>query len=61
MVLENIYNFFNNIGFSVVGLTFSPITGGKGNIEYLIHLKKIDKSKQFNFEQIIFEAFDKLK
>lgn len=60
-VLENIYNFFNDINFSVVGLTFSPIKGGKGNIEYLIHLKKNDKSKLFNFEQIIFDAFEKLK
>ncbi|MDO4912380.1 MAG: TlyA family RNA methyltransferase [Lactobacillus sp.] len=28
------------IGFQVIGLDYSPIKGGKGNIEFLIHLKK---------------------
>ncbi len=28
------------IGFNVLGLDFSPIKGGKGNIEFLIHLSK---------------------
>ncbi len=38
-VLEKIYTFANDLGFSVKNLTFSPITGGEGNIEYLIILK----------------------
>ncbi|KRL63969.1 TlyA family RNA methyltransferase [Lactobacillus psittaci] len=29
-----------NIGFDVLGIDYSPIKGGKGNIEFLIHLKK---------------------
>ena len=29
----------NNAGFSVLGITFSPIRGPEGNIEYLGHLK----------------------
>jgi 23S rRNA (cytidine1920-2'-O)/16S rRNA (cytidine1409-2'-O)-methyltransferase len=28
------------IGFNVLGLDYSPIKGGKGNIEFLIHLQK---------------------
>lgn len=28
------------VGFDVIGLDYSPIKGGKGNIEFLIHLKK---------------------
>ena len=28
------------IGFDVLGIDYSPIKGGKGNIEFLIHLKK---------------------
>ncbi|MOA65389.1 hypothetical protein D3C78_1917620 [compost metagenome] len=27
-----------DLGFSLKGLTFSPITGGEGNIEFLAHL-----------------------
>lgn len=36
------------MGFSVVADTVSPITGGKGNIEFLLHLRSADpKSPQF--------------
>ena len=28
------------IGFNVFGVDYSPIKGGKGNIEFLIHLQK---------------------
>ncbi|MDO4813876.1 MAG: TlyA family RNA methyltransferase [Gemella sp.] len=38
-VLEKIYLFANSLGFSVKELTYSPITGGEGNIEYLIILE----------------------
>ena len=31
-----------NNGFSVLGLTFSPVKGPEGNIEYLIYLQKSD-------------------
>lgn len=36
-VLQNIISFAENEQFSFEDLTFSPITGGKGNIEYLAH------------------------
>ncbi|MFQ3542826.1 TlyA family RNA methyltransferase [Halobacillus rhizosphaerae] len=38
-VVDNILNFALAHGYSVYGLTFSPITGGDGNIEFLVHLK----------------------
>lgn len=41
MVLEEITNFATTHGFNVEELTFSPITGGEGNIEFLAHLKKV--------------------
>lgn len=41
-VVENIYNFCLDNGFSVTGLDFSPIKGPEGNIEYLIYLRKSD-------------------
>lgn len=37
-VLEKIIRFALENGFQLHGLTFSPITGGDGNIEFLVHL-----------------------
>ena len=39
-VVERILNFAASIGFGVEGLTFSPVKGPEGNIEYLAHLQK---------------------
>ena len=39
-VVEKITNFVQTIGFSVKGLTFSPVKGPEGNIEYLLYVKK---------------------
>lgn len=40
MVLEKILNFAKESGFIVKGLDFSPIKGGEGNIEFLMHIQK---------------------
>ncbi|MOA02662.1 16S/23S rRNA (cytidine-2'-O)-methyltransferase TlyA [compost metagenome] len=37
-VLETVLGFATEIGYTLRGLTFSPITGGEGNIEFLAHL-----------------------
>lgn len=39
-VISSIAQFSVETGFSVLGLTFSPIKGPEGNIEYLIYLSK---------------------
>ena len=39
-VIERVLNFATEIGFGVEGLTFSPVKGPEGNIEYLAHLIK---------------------
>ncbi|WP_127586012.1 TlyA family RNA methyltransferase [Paenibacillus koleovorans] len=36
-VLQTVLGFAREIGFGIRGLTFSPITGGEGNIEFLAH------------------------
>lgn len=41
-VVEEIRSFALSHGFSVCGLTFSPIKGPEGNIEYLLFLEKSD-------------------
>ena len=38
-ILHNIVEFARSQGFSVQDLSFSPITGGDGNIEFLLYLK----------------------
>jgi 23S rRNA (cytidine1920-2'-O)/16S rRNA (cytidine1409-2'-O)-methyltransferase len=42
-VIHNTIEFVLNNGFSVLGLTFSPVKGPEGNIEYLLYLKKSDE------------------
>lgn len=41
-VIEKIQDFALSNGFSVLGLTFSPVKGPEGNIEYLIYLQRSD-------------------
>lgn len=43
-VINSIVKFAVETGFSVQGLTFSPIKGPEGNIEYLVFLSKDGKS-----------------
>jgi 23S rRNA (cytidine1920-2'-O)/16S rRNA (cytidine1409-2'-O)-methyltransferase len=38
-VIKTVAEFSNEIGLGISGLTYSPITGATGNIEYLIYLK----------------------
>ncbi len=43
-VIEGVMDFCReHTGFEICGLTFSPIRGPKGNIEYLLYLKKNNK------------------
>lgn len=39
-VIQNTVDFVTEMGFRILGLTFSPIRGPEGNIEYLIYLEK---------------------
>lgn len=39
-VCGRMVEFASSLGFAVRGLSFSPITGPKGNIEFLLHLQK---------------------
>lgn len=55
-VIENVIAFAKEIGFSVLGLDFSPVKGPKGNIEYLLHIRK---SQEESVEVPITETVDK--
>ena len=39
-VIKNVINFAETDDLRPLGLTYSPVTGAKGNIEYLLYLKK---------------------
>ncbi len=53
-VLEKITSFSKELGFSVGGLTFSPVKGAKGNIEYLLFLLKNKEIKDsFNIKETV--------
>ncbi len=45
-VIRNVIGYARDCGLYPQGLTFSPVTGAKGNIEYLLHLNKTE-SKMF--------------
>lgn len=46
-VVESIYSFVLDNGFSVLNLDYSPIKGPQGNIEYLIYIQKSNDPKSF--------------
>lgn len=45
-VIEKILSFALDNGYSVLGLTFSPVKGPEGNIEYLAYLQRSDVPTQ---------------
>jgi 23S rRNA (cytidine1920-2'-O)/16S rRNA (cytidine1409-2'-O)-methyltransferase len=51
-VLNEMLRFASEIGFHLRGLTFSPIRGGEGNIEFLAHWSM----QQFSNEPLQFDA-----
>ena len=42
-VIEKVLDFTKENGFEILGLTFSPVKGPEGNIEYLMHIRKCEK------------------
>lgn len=56
-VVKNVLDFAKSIGFFAAGLSFSPIKGPEGNIEYLAYLKK--RGENTVTDEIIREVVDK--
>ncbi|HBI03913.1 MAG TPA: TlyA family rRNA (cytidine-2'-O)-methyltransferase [Paenibacillaceae bacterium] len=46
-VIENIAAFSATLGYTIKGLSFSPITGGEGNIEFLLYLEWENKPEGY--------------
>ena len=43
-VIEKVVNFSRELGFKIKNLSFSPIKGPEGNIEFLLYLSKIEEN-----------------
>ena len=53
-IVSDIVDFASKEGYLLNGLTFSPITGGQGNIEFLAHFSTVDSShKELKYENKI--------
>ncbi len=63
-VLEKVVDFAEKEGFKLNGITHSPITGSRGNIEFLAHLTYLShsdrKHKDFDLKNIVIEAYQQL-
>ncbi len=60
VVVKDILTQINMMGWFVVDMTYSPITGGDGNIEYLVLLSKAIQ-KPINEVNVIDAAFNMMK
>ena len=61
-VLENFLIHAKESGFTVLGLTFSPIRGPEGNIEYLGYLEKGEwVEKEFDLKSLVAASHETLK
>ncbi len=60
-VLEELFLFFPTVGFHPVGLTWSPIRGPEGNIEYLCRLRRQPAGSPPDPRRIVEEAQNALK
>ena len=61
-VLDNFVELTKEQGFKILGLTFSPVKGPEGNIEFLAHLSLDEKTGiQPDTSDVVAQAHDTLK
>lgn len=59
-VINRVINNFKNINYMIQDLTYSPVTGGSGNIEYLAYFTK-NNFKEINIQSIVEKSFEYFK
>lgn len=58
-IINDLIEYFNNLNFFVKNITYSPIKGGDGNIEYLVYISnKITSNSNLDVNNIINQAFE---
>lgn len=55
-VLETVLGYIRQAGFAAQGLTFSPITGPEGNIEFLAHLAAQGEEQPWDIPAVVEQA-----
>ncbi|MBQ9863643.1 MAG: TlyA family RNA methyltransferase [Lachnospiraceae bacterium] len=62
-VIEKVIEYAKSVGFTILGLDYSPIKGPEGNIEYLLFIEKNDSKNDnsFEIEKIVDEAHSSLE
>ncbi|MBQ6847833.1 MAG: TlyA family RNA methyltransferase [Clostridia bacterium] len=61
-VIEKIINLLKENKFSLLGLTFSPVKGPEGNIEYLCYIRKDENpiDNDFSAEEVVEKSYEAL-
>ncbi len=63
-VLEEVLTFAREDHFDILGLDYSPIKGGQGNMEFLVHLRLSENpgivAEKVNIDKVIAAADDDL-
>lgn len=61
-VIEKICEYVLDNGFNILGLDYSPIKGPKGNIEYLLYLRKSDEkdTSTLDIDEVVKKAHEEL-
>lgn len=52
-VIENVISYASDNGLYPHGLDYSPVKGTKGNIEYLLYLRKTESSKEISPQEVV--------
>ncbi|HKK94747.1 MAG TPA: TlyA family RNA methyltransferase [Anaerovoracaceae bacterium] len=60
-VIENVLKYAETNGLYPLGITYSPVTGAKGNIEYLMYLSKVDTGAIIDIDEIVLSSHEELK
>jgi hemolysin TlyA family protein len=62
-VLRNVAGYAAKAGFSAAGLSFSPVTGAKGNVEFLLYLTKkfVNINIERKIDDIVFDSHRELE
>ena len=60
-VIVNVIGYAADNGLYAHGLTFSPVTGAKGNIEYLLYLKKTPAEQEVDIDGVVYSSHEELE
>ncbi|MDE5648904.1 MAG: TlyA family RNA methyltransferase, partial [Oscillospiraceae bacterium] len=60
-ILNDIIDFSQKLGFEIIDVDYSPVTGSKGNIEYLLFMKKGYNINVFDIHSLVKSASVNLK